>query len=103
MGYESPKITFNSLAYRMTRGFSRLQQFPPLARVPFLTGILRWAKSAVVRSEYHSHNYGMVGFVKELVDELGAEDINTGTGGPARKSKFRGMSVYTSRLFIIKA
>ena len=101
--YKSPKKTFNSLAYRITRGFSRLQQFPPLTRVPFLTGLLRWGKSAIVRSENHSHNYGMVGFVKELVDELGAEDINTGSGGPARKSKFRGMNVYTSHLFIIKA
>jgi len=101
--YKPSKNTFNSMAYRITRGFSRLQQFPTLTRVPFLAGILRRAKAAVVRSEYRPHDYGMVGFVKELIDELGVEDIHAGSGGPARKSKFRSMAVYASHLFVTKA
>jgi len=101
--YKPGKKTFNSVAYKVTRGFSRLQQFPALMRVPFLSGILRWAKAAVVRGEFHPHDYGMVGFVKELVDELGVVDIHTDSGGPGRQSKFRGMNMYASHLFVTKA
>jgi hypothetical protein len=47
----------------------------------------------------------MVGFVKELVDELGAEDITHpqfGTGAH-RSSKFMELRISTSHLFIVKA
>lgn|GEM_PF-1870158 len=37
-----------------------------------------------------SHNYGMVGFIKDLVDEQGAADLTRArlTGKPTRQSKF---------------
>jgi hypothetical protein len=48
------------------------------------------------------HDYGMVGFVKELVDELGAADI-AGNVGAVAQSKFREIRLYHSHLFVIKA
>jgi hypothetical protein len=47
----------------------------------------------------------MVGFVKELVDELGMADITHPQMGhaPQRESKFREMRLSTSHLFIVKS
>ena len=47
----------------------------------------------------------MVGFVKELIDEVGMGDITDpvhGTG-PYRPSAFRGMYIGRSHLFVTKA
>jgi hypothetical protein len=93
---------FNRAAYRLTRAIARLQQFPFVPHVPLLPTILRRAKASVVRSQYRSHDYGMVGFVKELVDELGAADIAVNVGAVAQ-SKFREIRLYHSHLFVIKA
>jgi len=50
----------------------------------------------------HSHNFGMVGFIKELIDELGAGDLTrTGAGRPARReSRFESM-LMTEGLVVI--
>ena len=47
----------------------------------------------------------MVGFVKELIDELGMADITHPQFGiaPPRASRFREMRISTSHLFIVKA
>lgn len=85
-------------------GIFRLQQNRFLNHIPLLKSILRSAKAAVVKREYHSHEYGTVGFIKELVDELGMADIGAATaGGPGLHSKFREMRLYHSHLFVIKA
>jgi hypothetical protein len=53
---------------------------------------------------WHNHNYGMVGLVKELVDEQGAADLTRGrlTGRPARESKFESMTITPSIVFVKK-
>jgi len=51
-----------------------------------------------------NHNYGMVGFIKELIDECGATDIShpeLGVGSP-RESKFNFVAVYPGIVFIKK-
>ena len=49
-----------------------------------------------------SHCYGMVGFIKQLIDEQGAIDVTVGTK-EFRESKFEKMIIMSSIVFIIKA
>jgi hypothetical protein len=52
-----------------------------------------------------SHSHGMVGFIKQLVDEQGAHDVTRGQlkGKPKRGSKFANMMITPSIVFIRKA
>jgi hypothetical protein len=52
-----------------------------------------------------SHDYGMVGFVKQLVDECGMADITApGRGGlsPAKPSTIEKLRISTGHVFIYK-
>ena len=51
------------------------------------------------------HSYGMVGFVKQLVDEQAAKDVTRKNfrGTPLRESKFEKMIITPSIVFITKA
>lgn len=51
-----------------------------------------------------NHSYGMVGFIKELVDEQGAADLTRKRlqGEPVRQSKFDSMIITSSIVFIKK-
>ena len=92
--------------YRLTRGLSRLQTSRGLGRVPLAAGLLSALKAAASGPQFHSHDHGMVGFVKELVDELGMADITCpgrGAVSPPRPSKFREMLLSPSHLLVVKA
>ena len=57
-------------------------------------------------SRFPSHDYGMVGLIKQLIDELGMDAItNPARDGPApqRFPKFQRMEVCPGQVFIIKA
>ena len=58
----------------------------------------------VSRIPVHNHSYGMVGFIKELIDEQGAADLTraTWTGTASRGSKFAGMTITPSIVFTKK-
>ena len=49
------------------------------------------------------HSYGMVGFLKELVDEQGAGNIALGRKGDSRFSKFRNLLIAPGIVFVTKA
>ena len=51
-----------------------------------------------------SHDFGMVGFVKQLIDEQGAADVTRENyaGKPKRESKFQSMTIVPSIVFIRK-
>lgn len=105
VGYKRGHKDLNPVLYRSTRAVSRVQQNKLIGRVPFAGKLISKLKAAVLGAQYHSHDYGMVGFVKELVDELGMADIThpqMGKGAP-RKSKFREMRLSPSHLFVVKA
>ena len=58
------------------------------------------------KSPFPSHTYGMVGLVKQLMDELGMDAItNPARGGfsPQRLPKFQRMEVCPGQVFIVKA
>lgn len=52
-----------------------------------------------------SHDYGMVGFVKQLVDEQGAADLTRASlrGSAARRSRFARVVITPSIVFVEKA
>lgn len=66
-----------------------------------------WAKVVrriFAKSRWPSHSYGMVGFIKQLVDEQGASDATRGClkGTVKRKSKFESMVIRGSIVIIKK-
>lgn len=58
-----------------------------------------------MKKPWPCHSYGMVGFVKQLVDEQAAVAVTSRTvaGKPARASKFASMQITSSIVFIHKA
>jgi len=58
-----------------------------------------------LRLPMRSHCYGMVGFIKQLIDEQTAYHVTRGTskGKPTRSSKFENMIITPSIVFIKKA
>jgi hypothetical protein len=58
-----------------------------------------------VRIPHHSHKYGMVGFIKELIDEQGASDVTKRSykSNPTRASKFEQMIITPNVVFVKKA
>ncbi len=105
IGYQPHSRALSPALYRTTRIFARLHQHKVVARIPFAARLLAWLKALALKAQYHSHDYGMVGFVKELIDELGMADITHPQYGtkPHRPSKFTELRISTSHLFIIKA
>jgi len=97
-----PDIRFRPVPFKLTSAISRLQK--KTGRVPLVSGLLEMSKRAINRGRFYSHDYGLVGFVKELVDECGMADITRADRGrpPYRPSKFREMKIAASQVFIVK-
>jgi hypothetical protein len=95
-----PNLKFSPTLFQMRSSLAHLQRI-----VPALNGILRSMKRLFNRSQFCSHDYGLVGFVKELVDECGMADITREDLGtpPFRPSKFREMRISPGHVFIVKA
>lgn len=73
-----------------------------------LPGLGKWLQaSREIDQNFSSHNFGMVGFVKELVDEVGWQDITHPRLGnnkvPPRASVVREMTIYSGHVFLVKA
>lgn len=95
---------YSRLRHRLNRAAMRLHN-SKLGRLPLVGRLASTAKRVLQHRLYNSHNYGLVGFVKELVDELGMADITHpqfGTGEP-RASRFREIKLSHSHLIVIKA
>jgi hypothetical protein len=105
IGYNSWEKPFSQAYYRLTRILARLWRHPIAQRMPLIGKALSKTKALMVKRQYHSHDYGMVGFIKELVDELGMAAISHPQFGtiPPRSSKFREIRISPSHLLITKA
>ncbi|MGH9904926.1 MAG: class I SAM-dependent methyltransferase [Pyrinomonadaceae bacterium] len=79
---------------------SKVMEHTPLARKFIVT-----MKKFLNGRQFYSHDYGLVGFVKELVDECGMADITRNDLGipPERASKFKEMRISPGQVFIVKA
>lgn len=66
--------------------------------------LISWPRWHLVKRRHQSHDYGMVGFVKDLIDECGAGDITApGLGcGERRHSRFEWMRVSVGHVIIKK-
>jgi hypothetical protein len=67
-----------------------------------------WLKLAYkfrLKTPMRSHSYGIVGFIKQLIDEQGAADVTRANwkGKPKRQSKFENMIITPTIVFIRKA
>jgi hypothetical protein len=95
-----PKLSFSPTRFRIRSTLAHLQR-----SVPVLNSILRMMKRLFNRKQFLSHDYGLVGFVKELVDECGMADITREDRGtpPYRASKFKEIRISPGQVFIVKA
>lgn len=95
-----PNLKFSPKLFTFRSTMAHLQR-----SAPFLNFILRPAKRLFNRKQFRSHDYGLVGFVKELVDECGRADITREDCGtpPYRASKFKEMRIFSGQVFIVKA
>ena len=103
--YRNRRARYNAALDRFTSTLSRLRNHPTFANLPFARSVVSKLKAAVVKRQYHSHDFGMVAFVKELVDEVGMGDITKPNLGiaPHRPSKFREMRMSHGQVLVIKA
>jgi SAM-dependent methyltransferase len=93
-------LKFSPALFRIRSALVRAQR-----RAPLLNGVFRTAKRLINSRQFHSHNFGLVGFVKELVDECGMASSTREDRGtpPYRPSKFRDMRISPGQVFIVKA
>lgn len=66
--------------------------------------LLRFFRKIIIIRKFKSHNYGLVGFVKELIDEMGMDIITSSSGNPEISSqrKFERMEIFPGQIFIFK-
>jgi hypothetical protein len=104
VGYVPPPKGYSETIHRMARRFARIQKSGFVKRFPFAWRPLARLKAMLLERQYHGHNFGMVGFVKELVDEAGFGDITHAHfgAGPHRPSRFREMRILHGHIVVIK-
>jgi|ERR1041384_591620 hypothetical protein len=105
VGYKPRGRAHSPARFRLLEFIARLQRSRPAGYLPGVTKLLVNAKALLLRRDFHSHDYGMVGFVKELIDELAMRDITHPQSGAAltQDSKIRELAFWHSHLFVIKA
>lgn len=103
--HPSASPAFSLLRYRLNRLMSRLSSSSFARNVPLVRRFSSGIKKVLQRKRFKSHDFGMVGFIKELVDECGMADITHEINGVGnqRVSKFRELRISASHLFVIKA
>jgi hypothetical protein len=101
----SPQTAFSPFHHRLSRALTRLNNSAFAAKVPLARRFVSGAKRGLQRRRFRSHDFGMVGFIKELIDECGMADITHETNGLGnqRASRFRELRISPSHLFVIKA
>lgn len=99
VSYRGPSRTSAPFRFRAARAVGRLRRAIPVGKA-----LLSHVKSWLLKGQFRSHDIGMVGFVKELVDEMGMADITHrehGLGAP-RESKFREVRMFPGHVAVFK-
>jgi SAM-dependent methyltransferase len=96
---------FSPALFRFRSLMARLYRSTLVTRVPLAQKFIVGVKRIVNGWQFRSHDHGLVGFIKELVDECGMADITRPDLGkpPQRRSKFEEMRISHGQVFIIKA
>lgn len=98
-GYRIPtKVSFSEkVAYKLSH-FSRKMS------LPIINSLISRLKRFLLKRNSYSHNIGMVGFIKELIDECGMGDVYHSQFGADgnRTSKIREMRISHGHVFVIK-
>ncbi|WP_210494640.1 class I SAM-dependent methyltransferase [Patulibacter sp. SYSU D01012] len=107
-GNESAEVPSGPSVSRVERARRSLRRSarPLAARLPpaIRQGLERTymaMEGATMRRRFKSHDYGMVGFVKQLVDACGVHDIDRGRG--PFNNGIETVHVYPSQVFVHKA
>ena len=97
-----PRAVEFELHERMLNAMHRATRAQKLALVRRAIGFLRYR---LVRKSFPSHQAGMVGFIKELVDECGMPDITDPRFGPGpqRASRIAQLSISVGLVIATKA
>ena len=100
-----PENVFSPGLFRFRTLMARIYRTTLATRVPLAQKFIVGLKRFINRRQFRSHEYGLVGFIKELVDECGMDDITRPDLGkpPRRRSKFEEMRISPGQVFIIKA
>ncbi|HEV7701595.1 MAG TPA: hypothetical protein VGO43_15295 [Pyrinomonadaceae bacterium] len=102
VSYRNAPKRFSPPLYKANRIAARLAH--AAGSFPLIGSFMRRFKAVIVARQFTWHDYGMVGFVKELIDELGMPDRTHpeyGIGTPT-ESRFSEMHFTQSHLFIRK-
>ena len=98
-------LNYSATLFRLRSRMARLYRSAFVGRLPLARKLIIAVRKLMNAGQFHSHDYGLVGFVKELVDECGMADITRPDLGkpPQRSSKFQEMRISPGQVFIIKA
>jgi hypothetical protein len=99
-----PQLGFSPAMFRLRSLVARAQATTLAQRISLINWCLVLIKRLINRRQFRSHDYGLVGFVKELVDECGMADVTDperGTGNH-RPSKFKDLKITPGQVFIVK-
>ncbi|MBA2527426.1 MAG: class I SAM-dependent methyltransferase [Pyrinomonadaceae bacterium] len=98
-------LIYSPSLFRLRSAVARLYRSGFAHRVPLAQKLFVGIKRVINGRQFHSHDHGLVGFIKELVDECGMADITRRDLGkpPERPSKFKEMRISPGQVFIVKA
>lgn len=101
----NPNRNIASFRSRLRPAFEALLSRPGMQGRHVLRKYLRGVVNRMVRVKFPSHQRGLVGFVKQLVDEAAMQDVTYPSWGtpPYRNSRFAYMQISNGQVFIIKA
>ncbi|HEY2847719.1 MAG TPA: hypothetical protein VGI80_07865 [Pyrinomonadaceae bacterium] len=99
--YRLQPKSFSRILYRMTRAAHRLA----VAGIPLVSTLAAGVKRSLGLRQINRHDHGMVGFVKELIDEVGLPDrTHPHNGkGASQRSCIAEMHIFQSHAFLKKA
>ncbi len=94
-----------SLRSRLRPLVERLHARPGLRKWPVLFHLVHAAMNRLVRITFPSHQSGMPGFIKQLVDECAMGDITDAEWGapPYRPSRIESMRILGGQVVVVKA
>lgn len=103
--YRPPHRRYNQPLFQLIRAVGRLQRNKLVRSNPLTRNLASYLKTFLLRRQYNGNESGMVGFVKELVDEMGMPDITNPDHGvpPLRQPRFRDLHVLPGHVVVVKA